>query len=163
MGVKLPKELSTDVVWKHISLGGGQSLEICVKRPDFKDQVTSLAARNLVDQYRTRITRTVIDWRGVEDELSPPQPVPFHPDALLQLIAAYPQSLHQIDRALTDLWYVLPEDLEKNLPTPPANGGTITTVETPSLTTSSPSGPPYDTASGSASNSVPSSMNCQTT
>lgn len=159
MSVRLPKELSQDATWKTITLSSGQALEICVRRPDFKDQVISLAARSLVDQYRTRIARTVVDWRGVEDEQSPPQAVPFTTDALFQLISVYPQSLHQIDRAILDVWYVLPEDLEKNLPTPPANGGTTTLAETDSSTTSSLSGPSYDIATGSEPNSAPSSMN----
>lgn len=136
MPVKLPKELTTDVIWKPIKLSEGSVLELCLKRPDFKDQVASLATRSVADQYRMRVTRTVVDWRGVEDFSDPPQPVPYSADALLQLITTYPQSLHQIDRALTELWYVLPEDLEKNWPTPPANGGTTTNGETASMTIS---------------------------
>lgn len=141
MGVKLPSVVPDQAKWYPIDLGAGQSFEIQIRRPSFAEQVATLATDSAVSHTQARMSTMIVDWRGVEDEQDPPQAVKYSLDALLQLVTVYPQSFRQITNAINDMFYVYPGDLEKNSPTPPANGGTTTTAETTASTESSNSGP----------------------
>ncbi len=129
MGARLPSDIPTAAKWYKIELGGEQSFEIEIRRPTFAEQVASLVENSPTGQMRTRFASMVINWRGVEDEQEPPQPVPFSLEALVRLLEIYPQSFSQINRVLIDMFWTYPEDLRKNLPLPPANGGTTMTTE----------------------------------
>lgn len=154
MGVKLPTVVADQAKWYPIDLGAGQSFDLQIRRPTFAEQVTTLATASPEDHTKARFSTMIADWRGVEDEQDPPQPIKYSLDALVQLIQVYPQSFRQITASLNDAFHVWPGDLAKNLPTPPANGGTTTTVETTVLTTSSNSGESSGAASVSAESSA---------
>lgn len=153
MSVKLPSQVSDQAKWYPIDLGAGQSFDLQIRRPTFSEHVTTLATPTPEEHTKARFSTMIVDWRGVEDGQEPPQPIKYSLDALVQLVQVYPQSFRQITAALNDAFHVWPGDLEKNLPTPPANGGTTTTDETTVSTTSSNSGEP----SGGKSDSVASS------
>lgn len=123
--------------WHTIDLGEGQSLELLVSRPSFEAQIDRFSSQTTDEFHRSRLNGAVRNWRGVTDDAG--EAVPYSFDSLLLLIEAYPQALPAIYRLALDVWTTLPEDLEKNLPTPPANGGTATTDETTGTANSSPS------------------------
>jgi len=139
MSVKLPQTVSAKSQWADIDLGGNQSLKLLIGRPTFAQQVTVLAAQSTAEFIESRINASVANWQGVVDDAG--EPVPFNLPSLQALFATYPQALARVNAAVIDVWITHPEDLEKNLPTPPANGGTETTAETAVSTASSPSTP----------------------
>lgn len=147
MGVKLPCVVPDQAKWYPIDLGAGQSFEVQIRRPNFAEQVATLATDSAVSHTQARMSTMIVDWRGVEDEQDPPQLIKFSIDALLQLIQVYPQSFRQITSAVNDMFHVWPGDLEKNLPTPPENGGTTTIAETTASTESSNSGQSFEVVS----------------
>lgn len=139
MSVRLPKSFVSSSKWHSIDLSGGQILEIEVRRPTFEEQVAALAANTHVGYQRARLTSMIISWRGVVDDAG--QDLAYSWQNLEALMSVYPQSLRHILTAVNDAWVTLPEDLEKNSPAPPANGGTTTNDATTDSTTSSPCGP----------------------
>lgn len=130
MTVKFANSLSAMIKDHVIDLGGGQSFTLHLRHPDFLQQVQAMAADDETGEFQVRLESMVAGWSGVEDDNTPPQPVPYSFEALKQLIAMYPQSFRQINLAIVNAYWVYPEDLRKNLPTPPANGGTTTTDAT---------------------------------
>jgi len=152
MSAKLPSIIPDQSKWYPIDLGAGQLFEIQIRRPTFAEQVKTLAIDSPESHTKSRMEAMITDWRGVEDDSDPPRPVKFSSENLLQMIQVYPQSFRQITTALNDMFHVWPGDLEKNLPTPPANGGTITTVETTASTESSNSGSSSEVESASGRN-----------
>lgn len=153
MGVKLPSVVPDQAKWYPIDLGGGQAFEVQIRRPTFDEQVAILGAETMSAHTRMLISTMILDWRGVEDDVTPPQTLPFSLDSLWKLISVYPQSLRQITSALNDVFYVYPVDLEKNLPTPPENGGTTMIAETTVSTDCLNSGSNSADASGSGESS----------
>lgn len=137
MSVKLPQSIPNNSKWVDIDLGGGQSLKLQVTRPSFIQQVEVLSSASSIEFLESRIRASVSDWQGVENDNA--EPVPFNWPALQSLFTAYPQALSRVNGAVVDVWITHPEDLEKNLPQPPVNGGTATTGETAVSTASSPS------------------------
>lgn len=135
MSVKLPQSVSDNSKWVDIDLGADQSLRIQVARPSFAQQVQVLASQTQSEFIEARITASVIGWEGVVDDAG--QSIPYSRDGLLALFATYPQALSRVNAAAIDMWVTHPEDLEKNLPQPPASGGTETTGETTVSTDSS--------------------------
>lgn len=139
MSVKLPQTVGHKSQWVDIDLGAGQNLKLQVSRPGFAQQVEVLASGTQVDFVQARINASVTDWQDVENDAG--KPVPFNLPSLHALFETYPQALAKVNAAVVDVWITHPGDLEKNLPTPPASGGTGTTGETASSTGSSPSTP----------------------
>lgn len=139
MSVKLPQTINNQSQWADIDLGAEQTLKLQLSRPSFAQQAAVLASQTQAEFIEARITSSVIGWEGVIDDAG--QPVPYSQAALLSLFAAYPQALARVNAAVIEVWITHPGDLEKNLPTPPASGGTGTTGETTSSTGSSPSTP----------------------
>lgn len=139
MSVKLPQSIPASARWADIELGGEQSLRLLLNRPTFAQQVAVLAATTNTEFVEERLRASVTDWADVTNDED--QPLPFSWEALQALFAAYPQALARVNLAVIDVWITHPGDLAKNLPTPPANGGTETTGATAASTASSPSTP----------------------
>lgn len=148
MSVRLPKSFVSGSKWHSIDLSGGQVLEIEVRRPTFEEQVAALAANSQAGYQRARLTSMITNWRGVVDDAG--QDLPYSWPNLEALMSVYPQSLRHILTAVNDAWVTLPEDLEKNSPTPPANGGTTTNDAITPLTESSSSTTSSEAEFGSA-------------
>ena len=118
-------------VWKLIELGDGGTFELAVKRPTLGEQLAVMndARGEPVEVFLLR--SRIVDWRGVNDEAG--QPVPYSFDTLGRLSTVYPDLIWDILIAVSEV--IKPEATNsKNLPTPPANGGTETTGETTAST-----------------------------
>jgi hypothetical protein len=135
MSVKLPQIIQHSVRWVEIDLQGGQTLRLQVGQPTFSQQVHAMLAESEIQFWERRIQASVIGWDCVVGDDD--QPILFSWDGLLALFATYPQMLAHVQTAVLDVWVTFPEDLEKNLPKPPVNGGTTTTAATIALTASS--------------------------
>ena len=121
-------------VWKQIDLGDGGTFEIAVRRPTLADQLAVLndSKGEPVEVFLLRAR--IVDWRGVNDEAG--RPVPYTFDTLGRLSVSYPDLIWDILIAVSEA--VQPEATNaKNLPTPPASGGTETTGGTTASTTPS--------------------------
>lgn len=128
----IPSEF-TGPIWKLIELGDGGTFEIAVKRPTLGEQLAALDAARGESVEVFLLRARIVDWRGVNDEVG--NPVPYTFDTLGQLSLSYPDLIWDILIAVSEAIKTEATNL-KNLPTPPANGGTVTADETTVLTRS---------------------------
>src|SRR5690606_3884818 len=114
----IPNSL-TGLAWQTIDLGGGDSIEIGVRRPNLGEQLVALDCSDSPREYQLRAY--IADWRGVND--SDGKPIPFTWEMLNQLCVQYPEAFYSLLNATRNVRLSeIGIDL-KNSELPPLAGG----------------------------------------
>jgi hypothetical protein len=148
-----PDESRTIVIDKE----DGLELQIHVRRP-------SLASQFQLDQYQDRLSffwqkffSVATAWEGVQEPDG--TATPFNQENIERLCLYYPQTVRKLSELVNDLYYQDADDVLKNLPSPPPDGGTATATVTTVSTTPSDSGTSSRSESDAGTSSVPTSTN----
>lgn len=123
--------------WHVLQLDANNSCGLLVARPTAQQCVMGLASSpgESVGDFQMRLAALLIlDWSDVTEEIitaEGPQvvPVKYSFDGLCRLVSQFPHSVWRLLDIVADATQGITETDRKNLPTPPADGGTITPTE----------------------------------
>lgn len=134
--------------WHVLQLDANNSCGLLIGRLTADQCVTALASPpgESSGEYQMRLAQLLIlDWSDVTEEV-PTEiglqtvPVAYSFDALCRLICQFPQSIWKLIDIVTKATEGMSETDQKNWPTPPENGGTITPDDAQTSSGSSDSG-----------------------
>jgi hypothetical protein len=109
--------------WFTVELESRGAIEIRLKRPTFEDLMHDAEMNH--GYVAMRVKALVLDWRGVNSDQDPPQPVPYSWDMFKAVSQLHPKLFRDVAVEASKAFLGLDEGNEKNSDTPPVASSTV--------------------------------------